>query len=371
MEGKPESGNNSAKELVDQFNGQAEGVLTCAEYVIIHIVLWKQDGRSGQGSGGGTQATPGRAESKYRIASEHWYLYRNDALAKKSGVRSWGSDRISATRIFGSRKVGLLLIHVGEGTGDANPVGHSIKNWDIEYTVSVKEKRARNVQNLLDLLAVVTSAATRDARQAEPVRFIGLWGGRLLAGIPQPSDIEVSGNVLTYDPPSIKTEEARQTAQFAKTYDNEGLHYWDVSIGLQAKAINELQYNADDGTVRNKTVTRQNAFGFLDLYLSPVDLTGKGKGIEIPHFVVGLPLSGKPLDRPMIGLGIGVNKFSFKFNLFAGAVFNKVSSPKTLAEGASASNSQLASDLRYHRVTKFIFGVNIPVKQFTDQITKK
>ena len=34
-------------------------------------------------------------------------------------------------------------------------------------------------------------------------------------------------------------------------------------------------------------------------------------------------------------------------------------------------SAQLESDLRTRRVTKFIFGFNIPVKQFKDTLTPK
>jgi hypothetical protein len=83
------------------------------------------------------------------------------------------------------------------------------------------------------------------------------------------------------------------------------------------------------------------------------------------------PISGKPLDRPMIGLGIGSYKTGFKFNLFAGAVFNRVREPRTLAAGQAATTGQLEADLQTRRVTKFIFGFNIPVKQFKDALTPK
>ena len=66
----------------------------------------------------------------------------------------------------------------------------------------------------------------------------------------------------------------------------------------------------------------------------------------------------------MVGLGIGFYKTSLKFNLFAGAVFNRVREPQTLGAGQTATGAELEADMRTKRVTKFIFGFNIPVGQF-------
>ena len=70
-------------------------------------------------------------------------------------------------------------------------------------------------------------------------------------------------------------------------------------------------------------------------------------------------------------MGIGFYKTQLKFNIFGGVAFNRVSEPRTLATGQAATAAALESDLVTRRVRKFIFGINIPVKQFKDALTKK
>jgi hypothetical protein len=84
-----------------------------------------------------------------------------------------------------------------------------------------------------------------------------------------------------------------------------------------------------------------------------------------------VPISGKPLDRPMVGLGMGFYKTKVKFNIFAGPVFNRVREPRTLQTGDVATDAALQSDLRTRWVTKFIFGINMPVRQFVKALGGK
>jgi len=178
----------------------------------------------------------------------------------------------------------------------------------------------------------------------------------------------VPGFAAPPSPPSNNEEPKK--VELSKTYDNEGRTHWDVAIGLPAKNLTELQFNAEDNTVRTKEVSRQNAYGFLNIFPVPVDLKADRYPM-MPHFVFGLPISGKPLDRPFAGAGLGVNLFKLKFDVFVGGVFNRVQEPKTLVEGQTATQSQLESDLKSKRVTKFMFGISIPVKQFTSLISGK
>jgi hypothetical protein len=145
-----------------------------------------------------------------------------------------------------------------------------------------------------------------------------------------------------------------------------------VSVGIPLKSFKEVTYDVENQQVTAKTINRQNAYGFLNLFLNPNGVDTKGAEFyKTPHLMLGVPISGKPLDRPVVGLGIGFFKPKVKFNLFAGVVFNRVSEPQTLANGQTATQAQLQADLRTRRIRKFVFGINLPIKQFKDALSKK
>lgn len=439
-------------------------IFSDAEYFVIHVVKWKK--------------AKDAAAPKFDVANDHWYLYKNND-------GKWKEAQFTAKRIFGSRKIALLAVHVAGGP-DSQEALDAIQAADIQYTYAVKGKRPTNIQHALDLAGIILGGA----RLASNNVLGGSWGGRLLTKIKEPADIDVkgvvalpkpsvpqapthningkitdpSGNSLqstdakgnpirpsvtlggsafltkevnvdgTYEfngltagghytvTPSLnghafdldytfqflssnqtanfvgapaaaghapkpmvinehaafvarqtgagqQTAQTQQPLEFTNTYDNEGRAMWDVSVGLPAKGLKELQYNAEDGTIRTREITRQNAYGFLNIFPVPVDLKDE-RFPWFPHLVLGVPISGKPLDRPVVGLGKGFNIQKLKFDLFVGGVFNRVREPRTLAAGETATQSELESDLRSRRVTKLIFGINLPVGQFKNALKK-
>jgi hypothetical protein len=219
----------------------------------------------------------------------------------------------------------------------------------------------------LDLAGVISPKGFDETARHQS--STNLWGGQLLTNINDiPSDIAFTGNIKF----TAEGGNAQQAKEYTKAYINEGRYHWDVSVGLPLKSFSEVQYDASSGLVTAKKTERQNAYGLLNLFLNPqgVDLSGDSV-FHTLHFVVGVPISGKPLDRPMAGLGMGFYKTKLKFNIFAGPVFNRVRQPQTLQAGDLATDAALQSDLRTRWVTKFIFGVNIPVRQFVKALSPK
>ncbi|HEX8355375.1 MAG TPA: Ig domain-containing protein, partial [Pyrinomonadaceae bacterium] len=332
------------------------------DYVIIHLVKWPETD------------PPARAgnPTKYEVKKEKWFLYRNKAAT--GGAPEGEAQTVQeGTRIYGHRRVAVLLVHLT-----------ARESWDIKYTVDVKKKIPANIQNAIDLAGIIMSnpAAGEDKRQALP----SYWGGRMLLLKDIPADIAVKSDIVFLPSAGImalagearpgaaveKDQQTQQQKAYEKVYDNEGRYHWDVSVGLPVKGFKEVKYDAENGQVTAREVNRQNAYGFLNLFFNPRGVDTKGEEfIKTPHLVLGVPISGKPLDSPMVGLGMGVYKTNFKFNLFAGVVFNRVREPRTLAAGETATPAQLEGDLQTRRVTKFIFGFNIPVKQFKEALTPK
>ena len=302
-------------------------------YCIVHAVRWSQ--RSGNAG------TP-----KFD-SDDHWYLLINHGTMDHP---KWETDPLSAShRLLGRRSVAVLLIHLG-----------ALPKWDIKYDVSVTEQTPQNVTNLMTLLGVVAPTGLREEGPKT------LWGGKVLTDLPATSEIAFAGKV-TFLPGDKQDAQA-----FAKSYTNEGRSWWDVSVGFQLKATKELQYNADDGVVRTKNADRQNAFGMLNFFPWKVDVRGDEHDyLRSTHFFVGVPISGKPLDNPIAGMGWGIYKTPLKVNFFAGITFTRVRDPNTLSAGQKATTSQLQSDFREHRVHKFIFGVDFPISQIKDALKKK
>jgi hypothetical protein len=311
--------------------------LAVDDYCVIQVVRWKE------------AAAAKDAPAKYE-AKDRWYLYHKEIDPQNRSQAIWVlQEKQDGIRIFGSKRVAALLIHL-----------NALASWDIKYAVKVTERIPANVQNVLDLAGVI---ATKGVDRAAAPPNVNLWGGQLLTNINDiPSDIAFNGSIKFTNTDGSSDQ---QPKEYAKAYINEGRYHWDVSVGLPLKSFSEVQYDASSGVVTAKKTERQNAYGLLNLFLNPkgVDLSDES-AFKTLHFVVGVPISGKPLDRPMVGLGMGFYKTKIKFNIFAGPVFNRVREPRTLQTGDVATDAALQSDLRTRWVTKFIFGINMPVRQF-------
>jgi hypothetical protein len=164
--------------------------------------------------------------------------------------------------------------------------------------------------------------------------------------------------------------------KFAATINDENLYYWDVSFGVPVKTITELQYVTNATTTTNtntivaKSVTRLNAYAFLDIYPVASDIVTPGI-VSIPHIVLGLPISGKVFNKPFFGAGesfnltkVGFLKFiPLQFGFFGGLVYDK--------EFRQIPGTIGSSNVSGHRVWSSSLGVEIPVSQFKSLLTSK
>jgi len=150
------------------------------------------------------------------------------------------------------------------------------------------------------------------------------------------------------------------------TVQDEGLYWWDVSVGVPFKGPNQLQFS--NGNVSPKTVSKHTAYGFLwkqDAVTPP--------SLGIPHPMVGVPLTGKVLDTPFVGLGETINltkvpglgkgiaKFSDNLSarFYAGCGWNKQFSPAAMTD-----------EVPPHKwVRKLQIGIEFAVKDVKDQLT--
>lgn len=321
--------------------GTAPFVFKKGDYIIIRILKW------------GAVKDPGKADPDKKLDALYELVGAGAGGTLKWEARMNPDDRENFdTRIFGSRRVAVLVLHL-----------QTPRTWDIKYKVNINQRIPQPIQNVLQLAAFVGGAGTTD-NECVPSPIRNIWGGRMLLVRYRASDMVVKLNTVTAN------EDGRlisQSKEDSKQYLNEGRYHWDVSVGMPVKSIKQLEFSSENGIVTAKKKEKQNAYAFLNLFPLAVDLNGKSY-LTSPHFVIGVPISGKPLDRPIVGVGTGLYTKQFKMNFFAGIVFNKVREPRTLGAGQAATTGQLESDLQTRRVRKFVFGINFPVRQFIEAV---
>jgi hypothetical protein len=426
------AGTCSKQKLIKSTVALPEKLLS-ANYYVINIVVWKH---SAMGE-----------KTWYQVQSSEWYVFNTSdkSVFHQTPFRPFHPTLSADNRIYGSKTVGFLAVHIKPADTDAE----QFSKFQITYNVNIKEKQPINVQDLIALIDVVTStgglAAT--AKVALNPKMIGLYGGGLIGPIAKlPDDMEFAANVVFPDtqskpgekvsaalvvrdqvgfsyrpakflasgfaarrsavdsaqaaaappppPPDPKanasvtcdttidpTTHKQSPCLFSKTYDNEGLYHWDVSVGVPVKSVKELQYASTDGSVTAKNVSRLNAYGFFDIYPVATDLKAP-PAFAWPHFMVGLPFSGKVFNKPFFGsggvvnlqqipkIGPGLSKIiPVKFNFYGGVVYNKEFRPSSLAVGDPASSGAVTNSLVPHRVWKGQFGIEFSIRDVKDKLT--
>ena len=312
------------------------------DYCIVHLIKWAplKDGKS-------------------EPEKQRWALFEqvNDS---PSGVLSsseaeWKAHydaddpTIFSDRIYGANRIFVFFLHI-------NPPAA----WDIKYKVAINEKIPMPIQNLITLLG--TAVGTR----SEPEAY-DKWGARLMITKHRTSDVAVNLNTITANGAGVPVE---QPKEYSKTYDNERKYYWDVSVGVPLKSVRELQFNSEGNRVTTGARDREEVYGFLNIFLKPTD-TKRDDFLRWPHVVLGVPIAGKPLQRPFLGLGYGIANPLLKFNVFAGFAFNREKTPNTLNPGDPATPGQLAADLHTRWTGKFTWGIEFPIRQIKDAIKSK
>jgi hypothetical protein len=162
----------------DKKDSSTPAKLDDASYYVINVVSWKK-------------ASNGSA---FEITSNEWFTFNlsDRSVARQTPFGHLHPGVTNDARIYGSKKVGFLAVHL-----KSDDISDSVfKSFDITYNVTVKEKQAINVQDLIALIGVLTSAAKPAAEEQvappppAPPKVIGLYGGGLVGSIKNlPDDI--------------------------------------------------------------------------------------------------------------------------------------------------------------------------------------
>jgi hypothetical protein len=298
-------------------------------HCIIHVLRWGKDGK---------------------VDKQNWYIYSHGEVKGFNGKWSY-KDFATNDRLFGTSKVWLLYVHL-------NNLGKNY--YQVRYDFEVRKKLPAPVADLFSVLQLFTSAA--QAAGEEPLKNV--WGGGSIKIDYVPSDMTVTANIL---PSKVTVEQNRVTnsevtgpvvaIEKPKTFDNEGLYWWDVSVGIPFRHISQITFDNTSNTVAPKEVTKQNLFALLNLY--PIRTDVKTQNFTwIPHFVGGVAIAKKPQDKILLGAGFG----PYFANFYLGALFVKQQ------EKAAAGSAQL---IRTHYKPQFTLGLNLPVRGIKAALEKK
>lgn len=307
-------------------------------HCIIHVLRWSDPSAPDENT----------QEASQSVTAQNWYVYNNGNAKGVRTDRIWSQeDFVTANRLYGVKKVWLLYVHLNK---DPNA------NYSAYYSFNITKKTAANIANLLALAKIFSGVGGQIADDA-PRNF---WGGSAVETHYVPSDVTVTASI-TRDPaagPLVAVDKP-------KKYDNEGLYWWDVSVGVPIRRIKELQFDTTNNTVTSKEVDKQNIFALFNLYLPPKDIKGTSYS-WIPHFVGGVAIAKQPLKKFMLGAGFGPHFANF----YVGALFTEEKKLATLAEGSTATPGQLNADIRKSFKPQFTFGINIPVRAVLETMNK-
>lgn len=164
---------------------------------------------------------------------------------------------------------------------------------------------------------------------------------------------------------AIKTAEAKAApdpaagntpSPLTQTFHALDREWWDLGIGMSTIPLRQTVVTTANGTSKLSTVNRINPYGFFDVY--PFFTKFPKNTPWVPHFQVGVPLSGQPLHRPYAGIGLPLpwieRYMGFTVGVFGGIDFMR---------------SQYASTESPHWVKKRVIGVELPVGQLLGKIS--
>jgi hypothetical protein len=164
---------------------------------------------------------------------------------------------------------------------------------------------------------------------------------------------------------------ASKNCTITRTFTFLDPEWWDISLAQSIPGVKESQYSISNSTLQVKTTTHADLYAFFDVDPAAYFLT---KNTVIPHFAVGLPVAGKTFYRPFFGISqnltgpLGLDKIGFPvhMNVFAGVVYMKT----TRVTGNPTTTSELTADSSTARVTKWIFGAEVPLSALISKVGK-
>lgn len=300
-------------------------------YCIIHVLTW---------------SAPSKTDNTQTVEAQNWYLYNQKAKNWTQG----SADTIP--RLYGAKDVTLLVLHLNK---------EATFNYTPSYEIKVEKKTPAYIQHLLALLGVFNGQTGPKAERANgPGNY---WGVYHLVVQYRPSDITITPEVSKQSNTGAPVEVTKLGD--AQKFDNEGLYFIDFSVGVPVRKVSQLSFDSTNGVVTPQKVDKTDIMAFLNLYPRPVDIKRTGYDL-VPHFVGGVAIDKKPLDKIFVGAGFG----PVVANFYLGALFVKQQQLSNLAPGAAATPGQVANDIHHRYKAQVGFGLNLPVGAIIEKLKK-
>jgi len=151
----------------------------------------------------------------------------------------------------------------------------------------------------------------------------------------------------------------------ARTFHSIDEEFWDLSAGFALPGVREPQYSPSNPAVQIASSRHNDFYGMLDLY--PFAPLGN-KTSPIPHFSIGIPVTGKVFYRPFFGIAESITGAPYfqnhnipQISLLYGVVY--LNQEETIAKPAG---NGLA--IGHSRVFKGAFGLEISLSPLLSKI---
>jgi hypothetical protein len=322
--------------------------------------------------------TPAPAHS---LVSSDWYVYKSSGPTK---LKPSGFTAAGDQLLYGLKRALIVGVEIFDEGGKSGAV-------KITYKTSVTQGTPANAQALGQLLSALLGLASKSTLFESPDGCTVLTAASFQEGtahLPFDLNVAMSANDTTKPKPTGPSNNSTpnasagvadcpdlstgSTCSLSRKFTGEDREWWDVSIGVTIPGVRETKYSIVNNALSSSVKTHTDMYGMFDIYPSAYWLT---KDSPAPHLVVGLPLTSQTFYRPFFGISenlTGWNGLQKKLalpvglNFFAGVVYMKTSQ----VVGAPTTAAQLASDTRYLRVVKPLFGIEVPVAALVSKIGK-
>ncbi len=289
-------------------------------YCIIHLV---------------SLADPTGAPPTQTVRAQNWYLYHKGKLTRAA------SDNMP--RLYGAKEVTLLYIHLNKQT-----------TYRPLYEIEIVKKTPAYLQNLLGLAGLFNSGGAAAGFAAADET----WAAETFPVEHRPSDITIE--------PKMTIPAGAIALGNEQKFDNEGKYFVDFSVGVPVRKISQLSFESTNGLVTAKEVDQTDIMAFVNLHPRPIDVKRMGYN-KVPHFVGGVAIGKKPLDKIFLGAGFG----PVVANFYVGALFVKQDQLTNLDPGDPATPAQVGSNVRRRYKTQVGFGLNLPVGAIVEKLKNK
>ncbi len=250
--------------------------------VIIHGSVWDYDST---------------ANSVKMIASE-WEIYHPSAAGLKEDKQK-GYPLTS--ELYGKPKVLFLglacFVHAG---ADADPAG----KVDVSWKISTTQVTTANLANLNSVLNAWLGIAKANKSEQRPVACqTGVLTSYEIKD-KLPYDISITPSAKIGSDSGKQTQDCSTSTttsctNAARTFHNLDAEFWDLSAGFALPGVREPQYASSNPALLIAPIRHNDFFGLLDLY--PFAAVAS-KTSPVPHFAVGIPVTGKVFSRPFFGI---------------------------------------------------------------------